>query len=800
MIKVPPEIKVKLPIDKLADLLGIKLERQTERLAHALCPFHNDTAPSFVLNKLSGTARCFSSACADLPWPMGHVELIQYYEHLAPEMALDRLYALAGEERVVDSAHDLLRRAVETLHANVTHEKSMAFFKERGITKEVLDEFLVGYSPSFQWFREQIAFIPPDQAAQLELMRPPMFEDTIVYPQFDSMGRVSGIRVRTFSGLPSKYVGNSGEFKLKPSRLYGLHTVKRGQRSIILVEGPNDVLSLRAAGISNVVGLQGLNTRNLEAFLSEHGFSDVTLLTDGDDAGRMAVLQAPPLVKAIAIPEPLDPDQYVVKYGMMGILELVSQAKFPIEYIVESRLAVMPKTVSGRVSFIKGLARDLSEGLPPILIQLLKGRVAEALDMTKDDVDSIFGMVDIDPGDLERRLSYHLASAGPMAEDIKMKITPRMFTDPRIRKQIELMYEGLSPSEMPPKIEGLTQGDIDRFLDINRRRQVKTTLSKLTNSVSNMAVPLEDVVTRAITGLSDNTNEEVDILDAGELLQIGVADARARMDLGGKFPLSFGTEFAKTNQLLQGLRPNSMYVLAATQGVGKSALAFDWALSLACADNIPVLWVSLEMSRSEMAVRALSKLTGLSAYNIQTGSLTDTEINILSDHVVQYMNSPLHYIDAGSLSINQIVALVRKMKMTKGIQVLFLDYLQLIGGGDTGQSMYERVGYISRMIKSGITMEKNIGLPVVAIAQLSRQAAKSEAPTAEHIAESYKISQDADVVMTLRRRSEAEIASDGMKNQNFGNYMLHIDKNRSGQSKQPVGLMFNPVSLRFKEV
>jgi replicative DNA helicase len=804
MTKVPPEIKAKLPLEQLVELLGVKISNQTDKVAHALCPFHNDKTPSFVINKANGTARCFSSSCADMPWPMGHIEFIKYYEHLPEEMAMDRLYNLAGEERTFDEQHDIMGRAARLLHENLDTPKVQQFFKEKGINAESLKDLIVGYSPSFEWFKQAISDIPIDQAARLELLRPMLFEDAILYPQFDIMGRVCGFRSRPFSGVPAKYVGNSGEFKLKPCRLYGLHTVKAGQRQIIIVEGPNDVLALRSAGLTNAVGFNGTtHWRGLDRYLEDHGYTDPVFVGDGDQAGQMAGLQAPPLVRVTAIPvSGMDPDEYVAQHGLLSMVNLVNEAKYPIQIMLESRTKNVPKTVAGRISLVKSLARELSEGLPPILLRILRDQIASLIGISADEVESIFSMVDISSEKLEERIVYHLATNGPLTDDIKMYVQPNMFSDPRTAKQAEQIYAGLSPVEMPSKVEGLTNGDIMKFVDIHKRRSVKRVLLKLSDSISNLAVPTEDIVTKAITNLADTSTEVVDVINAGELLEYGVKDAQAKIESGNRFEMSFGTNFPTTNRHLQGVRPNSMYVLAATQGVGKSALAFEWALSLAMEQDIPVLWISLEMSRAEMAVRALAKLSGIPAYNIQTGGLDDANMRVLYDNVIKYAGCPLYYVDTGAMNINQIVALARKMKVTKGVRIVFIDYLQLVDGGGRDQSMYERVGHISRMIKSGITMDRSVGLPVVAIAQLSKLAAKAEVPTAEHIAESYKIAQDADVFMTIRRRNKDEIAADQLNpdGQNYGNMLLNIDKNRSGQSKVMIGLLFHAENLRIKEV
>src|SRR3990172_330035 len=144
------EFKIKLPIDVLAKKLGIDIKKENERYAYALCPFHNDTAPSFVMDKFRQTARCFSTSCAELG-VLDHVKLVQQYEHLPRELAVDYIYELMGEQRPLDSNYDILARVAERLHSNINADKPMAFFTSRGIKEKTLNDFIVGYSPSFDW-------------------------------------------------------------------------------------------------------------------------------------------------------------------------------------------------------------------------------------------------------------------------------------------------------------------------------------------------------------------------------------------------------------------------------------------------------------------------------------------------------------------------------------------------------------------------------------------------------------------------------------------------------------------------
>jgi DNA primase len=803
------EIKAKLPIDKLGEQLGMVIEKSSAKYAWAKCPFHHDTDPSFVFNRFTQTAQCFSSSCADLG-RMDHVSLIQHYEHLPREIAVDRLYQLVGEERPISSLHEILGRAFARLMENVEMPDATSFFKSRGISPEALKELMVGYSPSFGWFKERMSDIPMEDAAKLEFFRMEMFDNSVIYPLFDGLGRPAGFRARNMGGTFSKYVANNKDFPLKASRIYGQHLVKG--RQIVLVEGPNDVLALRSVGAKNVAGLMGLNLRDLGKYLNECGYSDIVLLADGDEAGRMAMIQAPDLIRVNQIPGNMDPDEFIqARSPLVALTELsvlINEAKFPFEIKLESRMRNnTSSTLTGKVSLIKSIAKDMNEGLPPIIVMKLRDRIAEALDISKDEVEAVFALAEYDTTDLEEKVIWHLFERGEYDQDIRSKVLATAFTDIRLRKQYQEMLDGLSPADTPRKAEGLTSGDIEKFIDISNRRYIKSVLSKTMNSVMNLAEPLDDLLGVTLNKIASVATEDIIVVSATQLMDIGIQNAIERSKNPDKLlGISFGEGFTKLDEVLQGLRPQCTYILAAKQGSGKSNLAFDWAINMSFKQGVPVLWISLEMSELDTSIRLLSKLSGMNATDIMKGGKGDirTNIPLLAQQAIQYAGAPFHCANCGVLSINQIVALVRKYKLKHGIQAVFLDYLQLIEGNIKTQSMYERVGHISRMIKSAITMDRSIGLPVVAIAQLSKMAAKHDkglhdVPTAETIAESYKIVQDADVVMTMRQRTKDELEKDKLDNKNFGNMILNIDKNRAGIDKVVIPLVFNRDNLKIRE-
>jgi replicative DNA helicase len=394
-----------------------------------------------------------------------------------------------------------------------------------------------------------------------------------------------------------------------------------------------------------------------------------------------------------------------------------------------------------------------------------------------------------------------MAVAAPLTDEIKVKVQPWMFADPATRQQFVELASGLSLGEKVQERGLLTEGDIGKFVDIATRRRMKRALTRAASKMMNMGTGMEETVGIVVKEIYEASYEDLKIWEGREQMLLGMHHAfDRRKNRGQLMGLSFGPGFPQVNDICQGLRPNAFFVLAASQGSGKSALALEWALSMAYDQKIPVLWISLEMSELDISTRILAKRTKLSAKGIMTGNLEDTEFGKLG--TVHLMHGgPLYMVSSSQMTISQIVALTRKMKETKGIQAVFVDYVQLISGtSGMGDNSYERMGAVSGELKNRIALSRNIGIPVMAIAQLNRQAASAKVSISEHIAESYRLAQDADVLMTLKKRTEDQKLADNKDGKDRGDLTLNVDKNRAGEDRKMIPLRFFRNHLTICEV
>jgi replicative DNA helicase len=219
---------------------------------------------------------------------------------------------------------------------------------------------------------------------------------------------------------------------------------------------------------------------------------------------------------------------------------------------------------------------------------------------------------------------------------------------------------------------------------------------------------------------------------------------------GGLAGLSTGMR--SLDAKLGGLTAGDLIILAGRPSMGKTGLATSIAQNIVTADKAsPVVFFSLEMGESELAARILASMTGIPSWRMRKGELNQAEITKLVDARRKYASAPLHIDGSGSLTIPQIVSRARKMKRKHGVELIVVDYLQLLSGGAyRGNNRTAEVGEVSRALKG---IAKELRVPVLALSQLSRnvESREDKRPQLSDLRESGSIEQDADIVMFVYR-------------------------------------------------
>lgn len=298
------------------------------------------------------------------------------------------------------------------------------------------------------------------------------------------------------------------------------------------------------------------------------------------------------------------------------------------------------------------------------------------------------------------------------------------------------------------------------------RRRVREATELAAAAVADETIAVDDVVELARSAFDD-----VDAEAARGVESIGDWFLSFAGTLSEK-PSYTATPWHDLNQLIYGVRDGGMYVIAARPAGGKSIMAVQMALALA--KNRPVLFVSLEMNREEVAARAISAMGQIYIGSLNKHQLSDSDWQAFAKHRVALEALPLVIVDSTEVAtIPQLKAKVRAVKRRyRQNPVVIVDYLQLLDTHEKVESRQQAVAQFSRTLKLAAQQWR---VPVIALSQLNRAGAQRKGKAAEpqlhDLRESGAIEQDSDVVLLLHRKTQAG-SPDALK--------VIVAKNRQG--------------------
>jgi len=251
------------------------------------------------------------------------------------------------------------------------------------------------------------------------------------------------------------------------------------------------------------------------------------------------------------------------------------------------------------------------------------------------------------------------------------------------------------------------------------------------------------------------------------------------------------TGFKELDTMLSGLQNSDLIILAARPSMGKTTLALDIARMSATIHEKSVLVFSLEMSSQQLVDRMLSAQSRVNAWNLRTGRLSDSkgEFALLRDAMDKLAKAKIFIDDQAGNSIVRMKALARRLKAEKGLDLIVVDYLQLMTTSKNYDSMVNQVTEISRSLKS---LAKELDIPVLALSQLSRAVeSRGGKPRLSDLRDSGSIEQDADVVMFIHREDKGK---DESEKTNIAEIL--IEKHRNGPTGK-VELYFDEKTTTF---
>ena len=395
--------------------------------------------------------------------------------------------------------------------------------------------------------------------------------------------------------------------------------------------------------------------------------------------------------------------------------------------------------------------------------------------------------------DHHRRIYQQMISLGETQQAIDL-VT---LTD-QLHRSGELESSG-GPAYIAQLMDGVPHvTNIEHYARIVKEKSLLRALIHATHSIQQQALEAE---------------EDADaILDRAESAIFQLAEDRVRSGLvgvrdvvrenferisqifnEGKRITGLSTGYHQLDNLTSGFQNSELLILAARPSMGKTALALNIAENVAVRANKPVAIFSLEMSKESLLLRLLSSDAQIDSHKFRTGHLSREDGGKIPVSLARLAEAPLGIDDAGSATVVEMGAKLRRLKRDKGLSLVVVDYLQLVSARGRFGNRNEEVSSITRGLKG---LAKELKLPVLVLSQLTRAPEREDRrPQLADLRESGAIEQDADVVMFIHRPNAFkpdEAPEDRAKTE------LLIAKQRNGPTDR-IHFVFRNAFTRFEE-
>ena len=348
----------------------------------------------------------------------------------------------------------------------------------------------------------------------------------------------------------------------------------------------------------------------------------------------------------------------------------------------------------------------------------------------------------------------------------------------------------------------VTSANLDHYIKIVKDFAVRRNLIETATQIVTDAYETDDL-TYMLDSAEKNILNVVRARKVGDFLPIQEVLRRAQAKLeelakSKKLVTGLETGLIDFDRITTGFQPGEMIILAARPGMGKTALALNMATYAATTTKKAIAIFNLEMPAEMLVNRMISSIGQIDAYKLQTGNMQDRDWKRYNEAMSQLADTNIYIEDNSGITVPEIRAKCRKLASSEqGLALVVIDYLQLLGTGSRRvESRQVEVSEISRSLK---TMALELNVPVLALAQLSRNAEKRESnqPMLADLRESGSLEQDADLVLFINRKDYYEKAKD--VNQKIVPADLVIAKHRKG-SLATVNLLFELNMGSFKNV
>lgn len=302
-----------------------------------------------------------------------------------------------------------------------------------------------------------------------------------------------------------------------------------------------------------------------------------------------------------------------------------------------------------------------------------------------------------------------------------------------------------------------TAANLEQYMKIIKKEAIKRQLLKFGRQVMAGVVSGEDVTEQmdaAMQGLNDimNSSRSTDFSDMETMLTEYIEEISSKDPAAGSMS-GISTSFAGLDELTNGLQPSDFIILAARPSMGKTAMVLNMVENILLSNekkDYTVGIFSLEMSKKQLMNRLTAILTGLDSKRLECNQLDKGEWQLVWKAVDLLRGCKLYIDDTGGLTMAGLRSRARRLQLEQGLDILFIDYIQLMSGGARGQDRQQAIAEISRSLKA---LARELNIPIVALSQLSRavEGRISKRPMMADLRESGSLEQDADMVIFLYR-------------------------------------------------
>ncbi len=290
--------------------------------------------------------------------------------------------------------------------------------------------------------------------------------------------------------------------------------------------------------------------------------------------------------------------------------------------------------------------------------------------------------------------------------------------------------------------------------DLSITRSLIQASNEITEAAYNHHENVDDLLTEAETKIYNLSHSETDqrnLRDINDIALDSLADINKTIENRGKLT-GIPSGFVDLDKITNGFQKSDLIILAARPSMGKTALALNIAINAALNNNKKVLIFSLEMSSEQLARRMILSESLVEAEDIKSGNLTTKKWNALIQSTENIARSNIKISDFPGLTVPDISSICRKNKLEDGIDLIIIDYMQLMRGTRRTENRQNEISEISRNLKQ---LAREMKCPVICLSQLARgpEGRQDKRPILSDLRDSGSIEQDADIVMFLFRES-----------------------------------------------